>query len=158
MDVCLGPLLTLEAKVGKQRNILGAFFALCELGKHQEAPPAMSTAHPDAFPADGQIVEVALGNVAAFHDAKGAHPFKDEIEDRGDDAGGKNVLGDVDADGRLDIGGPSVKNEQVDGGKSVDGVEGDGQDERKPQITICRRSSASFGPKVGQGLAREYES
>ena len=55
--------LTLEAEIREERDVLGALLRLGQLGEDQEAPPALAAAPPDTLHADGQVVEVALGDV-----------------------------------------------------------------------------------------------
>lgn len=142
----------MEAEVGEQGNVLGALLALGELGEDEEAPPALALAHADALEADGDVVEVALGDVAALHDAHGADLLEAEVDEGGDDGDGEDPLGDLEVDGRLDLGGPLVKGEQVDGGEQVDAVDGQRDDEHEPQVEVGERGEASSRPEVVEAL------
>ena len=142
--------LTLEAKVGKEGNVLGALFALGQLGKDQEAPPALGLSRPDRLPARGQAVHVALGHVSAAHDAHGADALVCEVDKRGNDADGKDPFGHVEGDGGLNLGRPRVEGEEVDGGEAVDGVDGNGQEEREPEVAVNEARPAALGLEVGE--------
>lgn len=139
---------TFEAKVGKQGNVLGALFTLGEGGKDQEASPALAFADSDRLPTDGQRIHVAFGNIVALHDASGTNGLVSEVDERQDDANGKDPFGDVERNGGLDGGGPAVKGDELDGGEAVDRVDGNGDDEREPEIAVGKGRTTARGFKV----------
>lgn len=116
--------LTLEAEVGEEGNILSALLALGQLGKDQEAPPSLPLAGSDALQSHRQAVQVGLGHAAPPHDLMRAYVLEGEVDEGQDDAGGEDPFGDVDRDGGGDLGRPLVEDQQVDGGKGIDAVDG----------------------------------
>jgi hypothetical protein len=86
----------------------------------------LSVAHPDALQPHRKTVEIAFGHTAPTHDAVSTDVFESEVDDRQDDADGEDPFRDVEADQlrRLDLGGPLVKNEKIDGSEGIDAVDG----------------------------------
>lgn len=128
----------METKVGKQSNIFGPLFRLGQLGKDEESLPSFAgIGQADTFEADGQIVEKAFRNGTSPHHAQGSKLFKAQVDPRCNDTSGKDPLGDIQRDDGLDLTGPFVKGEQIDGGKGIDGIDGGGNDQRDPEIAVC---------------------
>lgn len=134
----------MKAKVGEEGNVLGTLFALGELGKDEEAFEALAFAHTETLEADGNIVEITLGNVSSLHNAHGSELFKGKVDKRGNNAGGEDPFRDLKVNGGLDRGGPSVKGEEVDGREGIDTVDGDGDEEHKPQVDVSEGSAAAL--------------
>jgi hypothetical protein len=112
----------------------------------------LALAHTDTLEADGEAVEVTLGDVPPPHDPPGAEVLEAQVHKGGDDAGGKDPFRDCPVNGRSYGGRPLVKGEQVDGDKGVDAVDGDGEQEEEVEVAVGEWREAAGGLEVFQVL------
>lgn len=104
--------LTFEAEVREQSDIVRAFFTLGQGRKDQKTSPATAIfAHPGTLDADGDGVEITLSNATGFYDTNGAYPSKNKQNEREDNAACKNPLRDVEWNSWLYLACPSRKSE-----------------------------------------------
>jgi hypothetical protein len=114
-----------ELEIGEERKIVDTLSALCQLGEDQETPPSLAVLSQSNTLEDGsQGLEVAFRDAARANNAPCSDPSVDQEDVRKDDADGKDPLGHVMADLRLDLAGPLVEGEEVDGREGVGGVDG----------------------------------
>lgn len=121
-------LLTLEAEVREECDVLSALLRFGELCEDQEAPPALPTP-ADTLQAHSQVVQERLSYAASVHDAPGADVLIGQVDEREYDTDREHNFNDIEGDKRrgLDLTGPLVESQQVDCGKAVDAIDGHGK-------------------------------
>lgn len=77
-----------------------------------------------------------------------------EVDKRCNDTGRKNPFRDGRVDRRLDFGNPFVaENEERHCSKGIDTVDGEGDQEREPEISISKGGEAVAGPEITEVLS-----
>lgn len=133
----------------EERNIIGAFLALGELRKHEEALPTPSfLSYPHTLNAYRQRIEVTLSHSTSFHDTDRAQPSKEQKDERQDDTAGKDPPRICHWDVRLDLTTPSVKSKEIDSSEGVNSIDGDGDKNRDVQDAIGQRRPTCRGMEV----------
>lgn len=115
---------TFELEVHKQGNVIHALPALGQFSEDQKATPSLplfGQAH--TLPDGGQWLEIAFGNAARANDADRTDPAVCQKNVGDDDGDGKNPFGNLEVDGRLNLAGPFVESEEIDGSESIGGVD-----------------------------------
>lgn len=141
---------TLKAKVRKKGDILGTLFTLGELRKDEEPSEPLPRAKTNRLPAHSKTVQIDLGNVASLDLSSSADPFEAEIDKGQDDAAREDPSGNVDGNGRVDFGRPSVEDEKLDGSEGVDSVDGERDDEADPEGDVGEDGTAALGLEVAE--------
>ena len=146
--------LTLETKVSKQGNDFRALFALGQLGEDQEPLVSPATPDPDTLQAHRQAVEKRLGHASSPDDLHGAKVFEPEVDKGKNDADGKDPFRDVERDNlrQRDLARPRIEDEKLVGGKCVDRVHGNREEEGKPEVDIGKGREAGSGLEVPETL------
>jgi hypothetical protein len=118
--------LTLEAEVGEERDVLGALLTLGQFRKHKEPLPPSALAESDTLEFHSQIIEIGFGDASAPHDPVGPQVLVGEVDEGENDAYGEYPLRNVERDelGRLDLGGPLIEHEKLNGSEGIDAVDG----------------------------------
>jgi hypothetical protein len=75
-----------------------------------------------------------------------------QVDERGNDTGREDPFGDVEGYDGLDLAGPAIEGEEVDGGEDIDGVDGDGDDEGEQEVSVCEGGEAGGGLEVIETL------
>jgi hypothetical protein len=144
-------------EVDEERNIVGPLFTPGQLSEDEEASPSLAglgDAH--TLPDGSHGLEVAFRHTAGLDDAYCAVVAVQE-EDVGDDDGdGEDPLGNLERDGRLDLAGPVVEGEQIDGGEAIGQVDGARDDDEDPQPDVGERREAGGRLEVGQVLYSQH--
>jgi hypothetical protein len=83
-------LLTLEAEIGEESNILGSFFAPSQFSEDEKSLPATTAPDTNTLQPDSQIVEITFSNAAPPHDLPGAKVLEGEVDKGEDNADGKD--------------------------------------------------------------------
>lgn len=80
--------------------------------------------------------------------------FVGEVHKGQDNTNGEDPFRDVERDelSGLDDGRPFVENQELVGGKSIDGIDGDRKEERKPEIGVGKRHKARSSLEVVETL------
>jgi hypothetical protein len=143
----------LELEVNEEGNVVGTLFTLGQFGKDEEAPPALtSLCDAHTLPDGSHGFEVAFRHTSRLDDAYGSEVSVEE-EDVGDDDGyGKDPFCDFKRNRGLDLAGPIVEGEKIDGGEAVCEIDGARDDYENPEPDIGERSEAGGRPEIGKVL------
>jgi hypothetical protein len=146
--------LTLELKVHKERNVVGTLLTLCQFSKDKESSPALaSLGQTHTLPDGSQWLEVALCHTARAHDTDGSDSSIDKKDVGDDDGDGEDPLGDLKGHLWLDLTGPFVEGEQVDGGEGIGCVDSTRDDDQNPQPHVGEGREAGAGPEIREVLS-----
>jgi hypothetical protein len=144
----------LKAEKGEEGNVLGALFTLGELREDQESLPSSAVSHSDTFQTRSQAVQEAFGDAPSAHDGYGTEVLIGEIGKRKEDAHGEDPFRDVEGNklSGLNLGGPFVKGEKLVGREHVDGIDGERDDQGKPEVAVGERREARGGLEIIETL------
>ena len=143
----------LELEVYKEGNVVGALFTLGQLGKDQEASPALtSLGHTHALEDNRQRVEIALCYASRAHNAHSHDPSIYEEDVGNDDGNGEDPFGHFERNLGLDLTRPLVESEKVDSSEGIGGVDSAGDEYEYPQPTVGDGCKARGRPKIREGL------
>lgn len=127
---------------------MSSLFTLGQGRKDEKSAPSLGLANADRLPTDSQRIHIRLGNVVSLHDTGSADGLVTKVDKGQNDADGKDPFGNIKRNGWSDGRGPFVKGNQLDGGEAVNRVDGNGDDEREPEIAIGKWSTTATGLEV----------
>ena len=134
-------LLTLEREVREQGNVLSSLAVLGELREDKEPPPSTAVlAHADTLNPHGEGIQIALGDASGTNRPDGAKPAQNQQNKRDNDADGEHPARRRKGNGGLNLAGPAREGEKIDGGKGVDAIHGEGNEEENPQPEVGERA------------------
>lgn len=144
----------MKAKKGEEGNVLGALFTLGELREDQESPPPSAVSHPDTLQTRGQAVQEAFSDAPSAHDGYGTEVLVGEIGEGKEDADGEDPFRDVEGNklSGLNLGGPFVEGKKLVGREHVDGIDGERDDQREPEVAVGERREARGGLEIIETL------
>jgi hypothetical protein len=95
---------------------------------------------------DSKRIEITFSNTARSHDADCSEPSVYEQHEGGDDSARENPFRNSDWDLGLNLTGPFVECEQIDGCKSIDAIDCDGNKAEDPnhEIREAGKTGAAF--------------
>lgn len=132
--------LTFKSKVCEEGNVFSALLTFGELAEHEKSPPAATIAsHSDTLDTHSERVKIALSDTPGANRTNGAHPSVDQESERDDDTNGEDPSRYLKRDCRLDLARPSGEGKKIDGGKSVDSVDGYGDDKEDVEKEVRER-------------------
>jgi hypothetical protein len=145
----------LELKVDEKGDIVGAFLTPSQLGKDQEASPALAAlCNSHTLPDGSHGFKIAFGYTAGLYDTYGT-VVSVQKEDVGDDDGyGEDPFGNLERDRGLDLARPFLECEQIDGSKGVGDVDGAGNNDEDPEPNVGKGCEAGRGLEVGKVLSK----
>lgn len=113
----------LELKVDENSNVVGTLLGLGQFSKDQEASPTLTAlCHTHTLPDSGKRLEIAFCHATGSHHAQGHDPSVQEEDVGNDDGNGKDPFGDLKGNLGLDLAGPFVEGQKIDGSKGIGGV------------------------------------
>lgn len=80
--------------------------------------------------------------------------FESKIDPRSDDACGEDPFGDIEGNVWLDLSRPFIEGQKIDGRESINGVDGSGDYEREPEVTVCEGVEARRRVEIVETLRR----
>lgn len=86
--------------------------------------------------ANCERVEVAASDTFRADRADGDHPSIYQQSEGDDDTDGVDPARDMERDGGFDLAGPSRESEEVHGGKSIDAIHGQRDEEEEPKEKV----------------------
>lgn len=137
----------MKAEVGKEGNILGPLLTLGQLRENEEPPPSLA-AQTNTLDTDGQIVQIRFGNTSPPDDHLRSNMLVGNVHGREYNTDGEDPFGNVEGDGGLDFRGPFVEDQEIDGGKSINGVDGNRYEKGYKHVSIGDIGEAVAGLEI----------
>jgi hypothetical protein len=81
-----------------------------------------------------------------------ANVLEGEVDERRNDTCGEYPFGDAEGDDRLDLSGPAIEGEKIDGSEDIDSIDSGRYDERDQEIAVCQGSDPRSGLEVVETL------
>jgi len=126
-----------EGVVSKQGDVIGSFPALCQFCEHQKPLPASTFfAETCRLYSDCKWIEIAIGHASLSHHPNGTQPTEEEKNEGEYNTACENPSGDVQRYSWLNLSGPTVECEKIDGYEGVDTIDRKGDEKHYPDIAI----------------------
>ena len=149
------PVLTLEREIRKQSYIFRTLFTLRQFGKDQETSPSTSLLGPSyTLQSNRQRIQETLTDSSSLHDTHRPNVFISNIDPRQDNTSREDPFSDIEVNLGLNLARPFIERQQIDGGKGVDTVDRDRDEERTDEICVCERWEAAGVFEIVQTLGR----
>lgn len=143
----------MEREEREQCYVFRTLLTLRQLCEDQEASPSSALlSHANALQSNSQTIQITLCNGTALHDSRCTHIFVAKIDPRRNDRAREDPFRDIERDIRLYLSRPSIESEEVDGRESIDAIDGNGDGEGDPEISVCKRCPAGCGFEIIETL------
>lgn len=123
-----------KREVCEQSYVLGSFLTLGQLREYQKAFPSASWEHTLDTHSEG--IQITARDTLGAYRTNGIHPSVNQESERDDNAHCIDPTRHGEWNRGLDLSGPLRKHQQVDGGKRIDAIHGQGNNEEKPEPEV----------------------